>query len=102
ELESKTPPIPVTPPITSLEDPLDDGIFLYPVPSSHSLTLASEFQLNEGKVHIYNANGHRVTSYDITGDTKELKLDISNLLPGLYFLTLHINDQNRRYKIIKK
>ena len=102
ELESKTPPIPVTPPITSLEDPLDDGIFLYPVPSSHSLTLASEFQLNDGKVHIYNATGHRVTSYDITGDTKELKLDISNLLPGLYFLTLHINDQNRRYKIIKK
>ena len=101
ELGYTTSPGPTAPPITSLEDTVGDDIFLYPVPSSHTLTLAAKRQLNRGKVRLYNSTGHPITSYDILGNTKDLQLDISNLSPGLYFLELQTNTQRRQYKFIK-
>ena len=60
--------------------PVDEGLMIYPVPSSSQVVLeADEIQ----SVHVYNLTGQRVKSLHV-GKTSRLEMEIPDLAPGIY------------------
>lgn len=78
------------------------NIKLYPNPVSETLTLecpggSASYQIN---AKIFSANGFSV--YQNTFHDIPCQIDLSGVVPGIYFLQLSINHSEFSYKIIKQ
>ncbi len=74
------------------------NIALYPNPAKNTLTVA--FAENISKTEIFNTLGQLVLRNYANG--KEIKLDVSTLAAGQYFVKVYAGDQQAVSKFIKK
>ena len=70
---------------------------MYPIPASDNLNIAIGEDLNTiDKVFITNSVGQTLISKDYSNivNNDNVDLDISNLIPGLYFIEISDKDAN--------
>jgi len=71
---------------------------IYPNPVSDYLYIS--YQDSIDKIEIYNLIGKKV--FESTHNSQEIKINISQLETGVYFLKVYVNNENLKiYKIIK-
>lgn len=70
-----------------VDDVTDNGMLVYPNPASGVITVKG---LPMREVEVYNLMGQQVVSQAITGE--ECEIDVSALVPGIYFLRVLSED----------
>lgn len=73
------------------------NLLVYPNPAKDNLNISYSNKLNQ--IEIYNAVGQIII--DKKPDAKEVKLDVSNMASGVYFVKLNSGNQNTTLKFIK-
>jgi hypothetical protein len=79
------------------------NILIYPNPvsdNSFNISYSPEYN-SKGKLEIFNALGVRIISLDLSTWPIMHRIDASNLLPGIYFLTISTSKKNST-KFIRK
>ena len=79
------------------EAQVDQGLLIYPNPSSNSISIQYD-DVNNVSIRIFNINAQLVTEYSFINSKGELKIDISKLRNGIYFLSLIDEDT----KVVRK
>lgn len=77
--------------LTSVDSPfiIPGGVTVYPNPASQLVTITVEqFDERDYQVHIYNSEGRHVYSSERVSSS-QIKLDVSQFNPGLYYYKLH-------------
>jgi endonuclease I len=78
----------------SIENNIFDSIYIYPSVTNGIINIENSFK-NNINYNIYNTLGQLIQS-DITINT----IDISNNVKGVYFITLQLENQFKKFKII--
>lgn len=65
----------------------------------NKLSLKADNRLLNGKISIYNQLGQTITTYTI--DRENMEMDATNMLPGIYFLTVQHRQTRFSLKFIK-
>lgn len=78
--------------------PEDSESVIYPNPSTNNITIEANFKIES--VVIFDAKGSKISIDNLCGCFQQ-PLDISNLLPGLYFLQIYGEEKLDIQKIIK-
>lgn len=82
--------------------PTDLGYTIYPNPSTTHLNIEGEVEKIK-KIEVYDALGRSIESIDISiSNSKELKVDISNLETGIYYIKVIQEDVFQTIKTIKQ
>jgi hypothetical protein len=68
---------------------------VYPNPSSGEFYIKTKTNLS--KVKLYNQTGSLVKTIDVTDDLREVKVDVSDIQSGVYFVELQ-NDSEKSWK----
>jgi hypothetical protein len=80
----------------------NDGIRVYPVPASGSLTIdLDNSSFNVSAISIYDVTGRKISDVKTSMNSRHLTLDVSKLDNGIYFLRLIGNggSENIRFEI---
>ncbi len=85
---------------TGIEETAENTFNLYPNPASTMLTIESTVNSPQTIVNILNVQGQEVLQ--TTLNIKHQTLNISNLSPGIYFLTLDNGEQMVSRKFVKE
>lgn len=82
-------------PVLGVEDFSLNATSIYPNPSSGEFYIKTKTNLS--KVNLYNQTGALVRTINVTDDSKEVELSVSNVQAGVYFLELQ-NDSEKSWK----
>lgn len=93
--------IPVNFGTTGMEDFIEYGISIYPNPNNGIFNIICQEDFNEGIVRIIDMNGRVILSENLKNNSENL-IDISSQPNGLYLITLHIDGNVVKGKIIKR
>jgi streptogramin lyase len=82
---------------------LDLDLFnVYPNPFTSEVYIStSNIEADEYNVVVHSLNGVAVQQMKVTNDGASQKLDLSSLLPGIYFLTISTEASVQNFRIIK-
>jgi hypothetical protein len=80
---------------------LEDDLVIYPNPTSGVINFFLPYNKKNNCVKIFNSNGKVLKSVEFSQGTINAKLDISEYLPGIYFLKIDTDDKTDCRKIIK-
>ncbi|HYV90604.1 MAG TPA: T9SS type A sorting domain-containing protein [Chitinophagales bacterium] len=89
--------------ISGIDEIDDAGIFIYPNPATSILMIEWQNGLEgeEVSIRIYDALGQEVFSSDRIPDAdRNMKINLTDLAQGIYFLSMKINDEIVRRKIV--
>ncbi|MGZ8887535.1 MAG: T9SS type A sorting domain-containing protein [Nitrososphaeraceae archaeon] len=82
---------------------------VYPNPSTDNISIKfKDKQIKDFKACVYDISGHRILNFDSgsmsnnTGDEVTLKINISTLPKGTYFISIQNNGKGYIQKIVKK
>ncbi len=78
-----------------LEDFSLNATSIYPNPASGAFYIKTKTNLS--KVNLYNQTGALVRTINVTDDSKEVELSVTNVQAGVYFLELQ-NDSEKSWK----
>jgi len=79
--------------ITSINEVIDNyNVSIYPNPANDYLMINTTINENLN-IEIYTIKGQSVMSADCTNNASEMRVDISQLPAGMYFISI-ANDQN--------
>ena len=81
--------------VLGVEDFSLNATSIYPNPSSGKFYIKTKTNLS--KVNLYNQIGALVRTINVTDDSKEVELSVSNVQAGVYFLELQ-NDSEKSWK----
>ena len=83
-----------------VEQDLKERIYVYPNPFTDStiIELNNSNSFNDSQIIIYNAFGREVRKYLSVG--KKIKIERENLLSGIYFLNIKIDNKTLTQKLI--
>jgi hypothetical protein len=82
-------------PTLGVEDFSLNATSIYPNPASGAFYIKTK--TNVSKVNLYNQTGALVRTINVTDDSKEVELSVSNVQAGVYFLELQ-NDSEKSWK----
>jgi len=80
------------------EKPMANSIKLYPNPAQNVLNISNTEAVLQ--VEIYSISGAKVLSFNTAAGVKEIKLDISNLNTGIYFVKLYAKNKITTSKLV--
>ena len=89
-------------PLLGIDDnPLDPLVTVYPVPTSHTLTVELDLPLTHdpAKLSLLNMRGQSVLQY--TTRSRQTELDLSTQPNGLYILRIQVGDRHTVRKVMK-
>jgi len=82
---------------TSIRRPVaEESMRVYPNPTADHLLIES---VQKGQIELFNLQGQQVLSADL--NSKTMRIDLSNLSNGIYFLKTHVDKDVSVRKIIK-
>lgn len=84
-------------PSKTTDNNINNEVSIYPNPASHSVDINSSHSIS--KVEVRNITGSTIKTQDVTGT--QVRLDLTDLPSGIWFLTLHQSDGASNYKLIK-
>jgi len=79
----------------------EDGIVLYPNPTSSVLKLEVDNNLGEYSYKLINATGVLVRENNVGSESRITQLNLSALSNGIYFLVINTNEKHITKKILK-
>ena len=80
-----------------------DNPFPNPADQQVQIPLQLPKYLHSGMLELYDVNGHRVMSYPVTGNTRNLILPTDQLIPGTYLYRVNSEQwQSDSKKIVIK
>ncbi|KFC24613.1 M4 family metallopeptidase [Chryseobacterium sp. FH1] len=79
-----------------------NGIQVYPNPTSGFVTIQNIKNSNLKNVEVYNVAGQLIQKYDLNNNTKNTSLDMSQLINGTYILKVNSETESNSVKVIKK
>ena len=82
------------------ENEFSNSVLLYPNPSSDFVNIYCPSQVTNAKVVLYSLDGMLMDNYFY--DSSSIKLDIANLVQGIYYLSIETNSGKAFKKIIKQ
>lgn len=88
-------------PATALEKP-GSAYTLYPNPAMYEITLSANHNINSmhpAQVMLFNSSGALISSHEIVNP--KIRLDISKLSPGIYYLRIKTASQIETKKLVK-
>lgn len=80
----------------------ENGVILFPNPSSNSVTLLNRTSTGLKRATITDLSGKTIHHIDLTDVSIEKQLDISQLAPGLYFITIEGEQLTVTKRLIKQ
>ena len=80
---------------------LNSTLYISPNPTTSQLTIQTQ-DLKLKELHIYNVLGELVQQFEITNPKSEVKIDVSELKTGIYFVEVSSNKGLVRAKFIKE
>jgi hypothetical protein len=83
-----------------IEDFHIEGLSYYPNPVKDILTI--ETQSTSSQVTLYSVNGQEIMRQNFNSNNTSIKLDMSNLSRGLYFVKITIDGRLESFKVIKE
>ena len=91
--------------VTGTEDlNFSNSIKLFPNPSGNTVNIevANERKLTGMKIEVFDLNGRNLEIRRIEQNMNQLKLDLSDLSPGLYMIQFSSNNQQTTLKLFKQ
>ena len=85
----------------STSDILKQSIEVFPNPTSGKVTIKGLNLWNDASITLYDLNG-RIISKQITGSDNSATVDLSNLQPGMYIVTIVNDSVTYSEKIVKQ
>ncbi len=85
------------------ETGLSESILIYPNPAKDIIVVSAENNIiSDTDILIYDAMGKKVREKNtgISGDKNNVQIDLSDLLRGVYFVTIKTNDQIFTKKVV--
>ncbi len=84
-----------------LDENLDSDISLsyYPNPVTDTLSLHSEFEIND--VKIFNTLGQLVINKEFNVETNDVSIDMNNLSSATYFVRVNVQGETKTFTVIK-
>lgn len=79
-----------------------NGISVFPNPTSGFVTIQNTKNSNLKTVEIYNVAGQLIKNFKLNSGTNKASLDMSQLLNGTYILKVKSESENNTVKVIKK
>jgi hypothetical protein len=79
-----------------------NGINVYPNPTSGFVTIQNKNNTNLKNVEIYNSAGQLIQKFNLNNNTKNASLDMSQLVNGTYVLKVVSDTESNTVKVIKK
>lgn len=87
--------------IKSIIDSLNSSnIVIFPNPTSDIINITMDDDYSDSKVIVYNMIGEIVYSHNVY--SKEVKIDLSKEINGVYILTISNKNKRKSWKIVKK
>ena len=84
--------------VSSSKDLTDDVMLsLYPNPAHDYLHFSGQGIENSDRWEIYDLQGHLVKSSSTIGDIKEQRIEIRDLMPGMYFVSFRDRKAHQLY-----
>ena len=72
----------------------NNGIYVYPNPAKETITITFDQAIsNDGTFEIWNIMGSKILSNTIPKNYTEQKVDVSNLISGIYFYIIKVNGE---------
>lgn len=87
-------------PVTIRQESVFDELKIYPNPTISTINLQLSDELKDSRITIFNIQGEAVLTYELDSNQLIKKIDVSNLLPGVYFT--HIYDSANSLVCINK
>lgn len=80
------------------------GIRLFPVPATDKVWVVGDFRpLTRVNYQVYDNSGKMVaTAASVPVDTGRMEVDISKLVPGIYYLRVQEDRFDKRFRIVKR
>ena len=75
---------------------------IYPNPALQEVLISVDKAIRNGSVLIYNALGHVVKEQTVSGDLKEIRVDVNQLPAGMYVVQLQAGDAVYRERLVKQ
>lgn len=86
--------------ISSVRDvSIKHAFSVYPNPVNRILNIKNSANFEIESTQIYDSNGKKVTEFK--SNPLQNSVDLSNLMPGIYYLEIQSNQNNEKHKIIK-
>ncbi len=86
--------------VLNIEDNIFNGFGYFPNPVEHTLTFDSIKTIDQ--VIVYDFLGKEVLNLEHENETRIERMDMSNLLEGIYMLKISIDNQTKIIRVIKK
>ena len=80
---------------------LENGVRIYPNPSSGLFTIKKLRNIDLSKAELYDINGRLIKTIDLTAMQNEKEIDITNVASGIYFMSLTSKDAKSVIKLIR-
>jgi uncharacterized repeat protein (TIGR01451 family) len=87
--------------ISNVHKPLENIAMVYPNPARDVLTIKFQKTVKQGQLQIMNTIGEVVQSEVFATGTQQKNLDLSALVPGIYFLTVMCGDNVQIIRVCK-
>ncbi|MCB9261147.1 MAG: T9SS type A sorting domain-containing protein [Flavobacteriales bacterium] len=87
--------------VATVQRSLDVNVKMYPNPSQDQVTIETEGGYYAEKIVISDVTGKTVRSIEIDGKLKSCNIDVSEMIDGMYYITISSGDQNHVEKFIK-
>lgn len=79
-----------------------NGIQVFPNPTSGFVTIQNIKNSNLKNVEVYNVAGQLIQKFNLNNNTKNASLDMSQLINGTYILKVNSETESNSVKVIKK
>lgn len=89
--------------IDNIHAPITDGsnLLIYPVPFHESFTVRSTDKYPVHRIEIYNLQGTRIESFDYSSEVRETRINLSGIVPGMYYVVIHSGNTIAVKKVLK-
>lgn len=88
--------------MTGINDPVNGGVSLYPIPAKDQLTINFEGVKNVTAISIYNVVGQKLKTVNVNAGSKSVVIPVSDMKKGVYFLRVYSNNTEAVTKTFTK
>lgn len=88
--------------MTGINDPVNGGVSLYPIPAKDQLNINFEGVKNVTSISIYNVVGQKLKTVNVNAGSKSAVIPVSDMKKGVYFLRVYSNNTEAVTKTFTK
>jgi len=79
----------------------DNYISIYPNPFNNELNIDIAFFTDENDLYVYNSNGKKIYYQKVSKGERNIKVDASEFMSGIYYVEIKNNNNTHIFKLVK-